>query len=360
MTPIPYPKDVSAIEPIIRGEPNPALGPRIAAIGGGTGLSTMLRGLKRYSRNITAIVTVADDGGGSGMLRQDLGMPPPGDIRSCIQALANVEPIMAQLLNYRFTEGSLAGQSFGNLFLAALNGISDSFDQAVARMSQVLAVTGQVLPVTNANVNLEAEFENGTRVLGESRISAFKKAQDCRIARVRLLPAGASPLPEAIRAIRQADLILLGPGSLYTSVIPNLLVDGIAEAVASSRALRVYICNIMTQEGETEGYTVSDHIAALFDHARPGLVDLCLANSQPVPAYLVEKYRAENAGPTQVDLRRCEALGVELVTRPLGDAGQRNSARHDPEKLAQALLQLLNERSVRVSREDRVSYIRET
>jgi uncharacterized cofD-like protein len=329
------------------------------AIGGGTGLSTMLRGLKRYSRNITAIVTVADDGGGSGMLRQDLGMPPPGDIRNCIQSLANVEPIMAQLLNYRFTEGSLAGQAFGNLFLAALNGISDSFDQAVARMSQVLAVTGRVLPVTNANVNLEAEFENGTRVLGESKIFSFKKEQDCRITRVRLLPDGAEPLPEAMEAIRQADLILLGPGSLYTSIIPNLLVNGIAAEVASSRALRIYICNIMTQEGETEGYTVSDHLSALFDHTRPGLVDLCLANSQPVPAYLLEKYRVENADPIQVDRRECEALGVELVTRPLSDTGQMTSARHDPEKLAQAVMELLTERSVRVSREGRVAYIRE-
>ena len=342
-----------------KGGLNPKCGPRIVAIGGGTGLSTMLRGLKLHSRNITAIVTVADDGGGSGRLRQDLGMPPPGDIRNCIQSLANVEPIMAQLLNYRFTEGSLAGQSFGNLFLAALNGISDSFDQAVARMSQVLAVTGQVLPVTNANVELEAEFENGTRVLGESKIFAFKKQQGCRITQVRLLPAGAAALPEAISAIRQADLILLGPGSLYTSVIPNLLVDGIAQAVATSQALRIYICNIMTQEGETEGYTVSDHLAALFDHAMPGLVDLCLANSRPVPSYLLEKYRAENAGPIQVDRRKCEALGVELITRPLSDTAQQSSARHDPAMLAQAVMDLLAERSVRVTRGDRTAYIRE-
>ena len=196
-------------------------GPRVTALGGGTGLSTMLRGLKYYTNNLTAIVTVADDGGGSGMLRQDLGMPPPGDIRSCLQAMANAEPIMEDLLDYRFQEGSLAGQSFGNLFLAALNGISPSFDQAVARMSEVLAITGQVLPVTNENVNVVAQFENGTSVKGESKISAFKRAQNCRIAQVRMEPEHPAALPAALDAIRKADIILLGPGSLYTSVIPN-------------------------------------------------------------------------------------------------------------------------------------------
>ena len=194
-------------------------GPRVAALGGGTGLSTMLRGLKYYTDNLTAIVTVADDGGGSGMLRQDLGMPPPGDIRSCHQAMANAEPIMEDLLDYRFQEGSLAGQSFGNLFLAALNGISPSFDQAVARMSEVLAITGQVLPVTNENVNVVAEFENGTSVMGESKISAFKRAQNCRITRVSMCPEHPAPLDAALEAIHRADIILLGPGSLYLSLI---------------------------------------------------------------------------------------------------------------------------------------------
>ena len=189
-------------------------GPRIVAIGGGTGLSTMLRGLKRHTNNLTAIVTVADDGGGSGVLRQELGMLPPGDIRNCLEALANVEPLMSELLHYRFTEGSLRGQSFGNLFLAALNGISGSFDQAVSRMSQVLAITGTVLPVTTTDVQLEAEFENGARVLGESKIFYCKKREDCRIRRVRLLPERPPALKPAIEAIEAADMILLGPGSL--------------------------------------------------------------------------------------------------------------------------------------------------
>jgi uncharacterized cofD-like protein len=321
-------------------------GPNVVAIGGGTGLSTMLRGLKNYTKNLTAIVTVADDGGGSGKLRQDLGMPPPGDIRHCMEALANVEPVMEQLLTYRFPAGSgnLTGQSFGNLILAALNGISDSFDQAVARMSQVLAISGRVLPVTNADVELEATFENGTRVVGESKISAFKKEQDCRIRGVRLLPEHPQALPEAIQAIQQADLILLGPGSLYTSVIPNLLVDGISQAVCAARGLKIYICNIMTQDGETEGMTAGDHVKALLQHSGAGLVDICLCNSAPVRPGLVERYRVEDAAPIVVDRQAVEALGVELITRPLASETS-DYARHSVTRLAQAVIDLYNERA---------------
>ena len=340
-------------QPYSRTDPRWEHGPRIAAIGGGTGLSTMLRGLKEYTRNLTAIVTVADDGGGSGMLRQDLGMPPPGDIRNCMEALANVEPVMAQLLTYRFPRGSgsLTGQSFGNLLLAALNGISRSFDQAVTRMSQVLAITGRVLPVTNENVQLEATFENGASVVGESKICAFKKAQDCRITQVRLLPERPPALPETLRAIREADLILLGPGSLYTSVIPNLLVDGVGEAIRTSDALKIYVCNIMTQDGETEGYTAADHVVALLSHGGgPGLVDLCLANSAPVRPGLVERYREEGAAPILVDRARVEALGVELAERPLASETS-DLARHSTERLAAAVMDLLSERSIRVAHE---------
>ena len=334
-------------------------GPRVAALGGGTGLSTMLRGLKYYTDNLTAIVTVADDGGGSGMLRQDLGMPPPGDIRSCLQAMANAEPIMEDLLDYRFKEGSLAGQSFGNLFLAALNGISPSFDQAVARMSEVLAINGQVLPVTNENVNVVAEFENGTSVMGESKISAFKRAQNCRITRVYMRPERPAPLDAALEAIRRADIILLGPGSLYTSVIPNLLVDGVAEAIASSHGLRIYIANIMTQEGETEGYTLSDHLKALFAHAQEGLVDLCLANSTELPTQVVERYRTEKAEPIQIDWEEIERLGVQLTCRPLADENGGGRARHDPVKLARAIMDLIEAHCVRTWTDCGIRYIRE-
>ena len=319
-------------------------GPRVVAIGGGHGLSTLLRGLKLHTKNLTAIVTVADDGGGSGVLRNDLGMPPPGDIRSCMEALANTEPLMERLLSYRFSEGSLAGQAFGNLLLAAVNGISGSFDEAVAKMSQVLAITGRILPVTTADVALEATFENGTAVEGESKIAAFKKAQDCRIRRVRLLPEGAAALPAALEAIRKANLILLGPGSLYTSVIPNLLVDGVSEAIRDSDALRVYIGNIMTQDGETEGMTMSDHVSALLDHSCPGLIDLCLANSAAVPLGLLERYREEGAEPIRVDRRKIEALGVEVVERPMiSDLSQ--YARHSAQCLAQTVMDLYEERA---------------
>ena len=334
-------------------------GPRVAALGGGTGLSTMLRGLKYYTENLTAIVTVADDGGGSGVLRQDLGMPPPGDIRSCLQAMANAEPIMEDLLDYRFQEGSLAGQSFGNLFLAALNGISPSFDQAVARMSEVLAVTGQVLPVTNENVNVVAEFENGTSVMGESKISAFKRAQNCRITRVFMCPERPAPLDAALEAIHRADIILLGPGSLYTSVIPNLLVDGVAEAIVQSHALRIYIANIMTQEGETEGYTLSDHLKALFTHSQRGLVDLCLANSTELSSQVVERYRTANAAPIRIDWEEIEKLGVQLTCQPLADEDSTGRARHDPVKLARAIMDLIEAHCVRTWTDSGIRYIRE-
>ena len=323
-------------------------GPKIVAIGGGTGLSTMLRGLKKYTKNLTAIVTVADDGGGSGMLRRDIGMPPPGDIRHCMEALASAEPIMTRLMGYRFTEGSLAGQSFGNLLLAALNGIMPSFDQAVAGLSQVLAITGQVLPVTNANVQLEATFENGTSVCGESKIFAFKKEQNCRIHHVRLLPENPPALPAALEAIHRAEIIVLGPGSLYTSVIPNLLVDGVSEAIRRSDALKVYICNIMTQDGETEDMTASDHVAALLAHGGTGLVDVCLCNSAPVRPGLLERYREEDAVPIRVDRDRIEAMGVEVVERPLASETS-DYARHSIARLSAAVMELFGERAVRVA-----------
>ena len=323
-------------------------GPRVAVIGGGHGLSTMLRGLKQYTENIAAFVTVADDGGGSGMLRQDLGMPPPGDIRNCMEALANTEPLMSQLMRYRFAEGSLAGQSFGNLFLAALNGISPSFDAAVSRMSEVLAITGRVLPVTTADVQLEAEFENGASVVGESKIFYCKKREDCRIRQVRLIPEHPKALAEAITALRRADMIVLGPGSLYTSIIPNLLVDGIVETIQASSALKIYVANVMTQEGETEGYTNADHIRAIFQHSLPGLFRLCLVNAAAIPSEVLDRYAREGAEPLRFDKARCAELGVELVSRPVS-AVRDGLVRHDPELLAVALLELHAQRSVRIA-----------
>ncbi len=326
----------------------PEHGPRVVAIGGGTGLSTLLRGLKLYTKHITAIVTVADDGGGSGVLRQDLGMPPPGDIRHCMEALANAEPLMVQLLQYRFQDGALAGQSFGNLLLAALHGILPTFDQAVDGMSQVLAITGRVLPVTTADVQLEAEFENGATVVGESSIAQFKKEQNCRIRKVRLLPEHPPALESALQAIAQAEMIVFAPGSLYTSIIPNLLVDGITEAIRSSKAMKIYACNIMTQLGETEGYTVSDHIRALFNHAYEGLFDLCLINNGTIPAAIVQRYRQEGCDTIFCDKETCEALGVEILTAPIA-AVENGKVRHNPGQLARELVELHAHRGIRIA-----------
>ena len=322
-------------------------GPKIVAVGGGTGLSTMLRGLKKYTKNLTAIVTVADDGGGSGMLRRDMGILPPGDVRQCMQALANTEPIMERLLDYRFGEGRLKGQSFGNLLLAALNGVTGSFEEAVAQMGQVLAISGRVIPVTGADVQLEATFENGERVVGESHIFSAKKQQDCRIHHVALIPERPKPLATTLSAIEEADLILLGPGSLYTSIIPNLLVEGVAEAIAEARAQKFYICNIMTQDGETEGYTAADHIEALLRHGTEHMIDLCLANSAPLAPALLRRYEQEDACPLEVDSARIEAMGIDVAQRALivQDAG---FARHDPELLARAVMELYRERTVRI------------
>lgn len=319
---------------------------RVVAIGGGTGLSTMLRGLKNQTQNLTAVVTVADDGGGSGALREDLRMPPPGDIRHCMEALANAEPIMQQLLAYRFPKdsGRLTGQSFGNLILAALNGVTGSFEEAVAQMSQVLAISGRVLPVTSADVQLEATFENGTAVVGESLIANFKKAQDCRIRKVRLIPEMPSATPSALEAIREAELIVLGPGSLYTSIIPNLLVDGVARAICDSNALKIYIGNIMTQDGETEGMTLSDHVSALLNHSGAGLIDLCIANSSPVDHATIQRYKAEDAEPITVDRERVEALGVEVVERPMLSEHS-EFARHSAERLGEVVMEIYRERA---------------
>lgn len=319
-------------------------GPAIVAIGGGHGLSAILRGLKNCTDDLTAIVTVADDGGGSGTLREELGMPPPGDIRNCMEALADEESLMRTLLAYRYPEGRLAGQAFGNLLLAALDGISPSFDQAVAQMSQVLAIRGTILPVTNENIQLEAVFENGTRVCGESKIFDFKKQQNCGIHHVRLIPEHPPALPAAVEAIGRADIILLGPGSLYTSVIPNLLVDGISDAIEESKAMKVYVCNIMTQDGETEGMTASEHLAALLEHGGPKLVDLCLCNDATLSEDILYRYRQEDAVPLVVDRRELEILGAEVVCRPLTDESV-DYARHSGDKVAQAVLELYRQRA---------------
>lgn len=333
------PSNVSEIGDIIYRRKILSSGPKIVTIGGGTGTSTMLRGLKAYTSNITAIITVADDGGGSGTLRNDLGMLPPGDIRNCMLALAETEPVLEKLLSYRFTEGSLKGQSFGNLFLAAMNGISDSFEQAVKYMCDVLAVTGRIFPVTEDNIFLVAELEDGTEIRGESKIGSHHNIHPGKIKRVMLDKPSVKPIKQAIEAINEADVIVLGPGSLYTSIIPNLLVEGIVEAIAESRATKVYVCNIMTQPGETEEYTVSDHINAIYSHTGRQLIDICIVNRSKIKPEILKKYKDDGSGQVEVDYAKIKRLGIRIVEKDMVNV-QKDLVRHNSDILAQTIIDI--------------------
>lgn len=312
-------------------------GPKIVVIGGGTGLSTMLRGLKLYTNNITAIVTVGDDGGGSGKLRADLGMLPPGDIRNCILALTDTEPIMEDLLQYRFTEGSLKGQSFGNLFLAAMDGISDSFESAVQKMSSVLAVTGKVLPVTLDDMKLIAELENGNIVEGESIIPDEVVKQKSKIKELRINPKKALPLLDALMAINEADAIVMGPGSLYTSIIPNLLVEDIVECINKSDAIKIYISNVMTQPGETDNFAVSDHIKTLMKYSGKNSIEYVIANNETIPNEIKERYLKEGSELVELDYENIKGLCVEIVETDLVKI-TKGYVKHDSEHLAKVLM----------------------
>lgn len=320
-------------------------GPNIAVIGGGTGISTLLRGLKQFTSNISAIITVADDGGGSGMLRRDLGMLPPGDIRNCILALADTEPQMEKLLQYRFQDGDLKGQSFGNLFLAAMTGISESFEAGVRNMSEVLAVTGRVLPVTSENINLIAELEDGVIIKGESKIGEHNTFHPGRIKRVYLDKNNVKPLESALSAIDEASVIVLGPGSLYTSIIPNLLVDHVVERIVKSDAIKIYVANIMTQPGETEGYTVSDHINAIYQHAGcDGFIDYCIVNTGRVPDEIYRRYLNDGASMVRLDANKVKKMGIKTVERDLIQINK-GYVRHDPVKLARAVIEVCSSKA---------------
>ena len=310
---------------------------KVVVIGGGTGLSTMLRGLKQYTSHITAIVTVGDDGGGSGKLREDLGMLPPGDIRNCILALADTEPLMEDLLQYRFTEGSLKGQCFGNLFLAAMAGISENFEDAVQKMSSVLAVKGKVLPVTLDDMKLVAELENGEIIEGESKIPSEVIVRNTRIKKIAIKPIDAKPLEEAIKAINNADVIIMGPGSLYTSIIPNLLVKGIPEAICKSPAKKVYISNVMTQPGETDGFKVSNHLKVLMDYGVAENIDYVIANNGIIPPDIKEKYAKENAELVVLDYENISNLNVNVIEADLIKITKKY-VKHNAEKLAELIM----------------------
>lgn len=312
-------------------------GPKIVAIGGGTGLSTMLRGLKNHTANVTAIVTVADDGGSSGRLRRELGVLPPGDFRNCIVALADAEPLMARLFQYRFGPGSgLEGHSFGNLFIVAMSGITGNFEEAIRESSRVLAVRGQILPSTLENVTLCAELVDRNLVHGESNISKSTSP----IRRVYLEPADPPAYPEAVKAILEADLIVVGPGSLYTSVLPNLMVDGIRRALIASDAVKVYVCNVATQRGETDGFGVREHFQALLSHLPSNPFDYIVANSN-LEQHIPSEWRVSAVAPQEL-VETPVLNGSRVVLADVVDP--RTPLRHDPEKLAAVLVRLLHEK----------------
>ena len=327
---------------------------RVVALGGGTGLSTLLRGLKdhiaprREDRvrmpiaDLAAVVTVTDDGGSSGRLRRDFKILPPGDIRNCMVALSQDESLLRALFQYRFPAGrGLRGHNFGNLFLAALSKITGDFIEAVRLAGQVLAIRGRIFPSTTEIVTLEAVTESGRVIAGETKIAAA----GARIRRVRLVPRRVPPYPEALEAIRKADLILVGPGSLYTSIIPNLLIRGVAGAIRRSRATRVYVCNLMTQPGETPGYSAADHVRAIYAHTGPRLFDWIVLNHAPISPRLLRRYRAEKAAPVENDIRELQRMGLRCILDDLLDEGgppenrRAGFARHNSNRLTRLLLE---------------------
>jgi len=310
------------------------LAPRVVVVGGGTGLSTLLSGIKKITKNITAIVTVTDTGGSSGRLRDELDMPPPGDIRNCLVALADSERLFSDLFQYRFEDGSgLKGHSFGNLFIAALSKVTGNFDRAIKESSKVLAIRGRVIPSTLERVSLKAEFMDGTKAEGETAIVAVRKP----IRKVEIDPSNCQATPEALDAIDNADLIILGPGSLYTSVLPNLLIPGIREKIVSSSAYKAYVVNVMTQPGETEGFSMNRHLQVLIDHTGSNIVNGCFANTETIPEELVRKYARTNSSPVVVDRSSVEAQGVKVFTDDLIKVD--GQVRHDPEKLARFIFE---------------------
>lgn len=311
-------------------------GPKTVVVGGGTGLSTLLQGLKQYTTNITAIVTVADDGGSSGRLREEFGMIPPGDIRNCLVALADTQPLMQQLFQYRFAEESaLRGHNFGNLFITAMTQITGDFERAIQASSKVLAIRGRVVPSTNMKVRLVAEHDDGTVSKGETRISQVRSP----IRRLYLDPNLCQPTEGALEAIRNAHAIVFGPGSLYTSILPNLLVQGMVDAIVRSKALKIYLCNVMTQPHETTGYRASDHVRALIAHTHPGIVQVVMLNSGKVPSDLLDRYKQEGAYPVECDVERIREMGYQVVCDDIMSAD--NYVRHDSDKVSRMVIQLV-------------------
>lgn len=313
-------------------------GPRIVAIGGGTGLSVLLSGLKEYTSNISAVVTVADDGGSSGRIRQEFDILPPGDIRNCLVALADAPSLMQDLFQFRFdSNNELAGHSFGNLFITVMTKLTGDFEKAVKESSKVLAIRGQVIPSTLHKVSLVAKYKDGSITEGEAAIPKKR----CPIVNVYLKPFEVPATSEAIKAISEAQAIILGPGSLYTSVIPNLLIKEIRDAITASAALKIYISNVMTQPGETESYTAYDHIKAISDHSSSKIIDYCVVNSTHISKDLLEKYKQDGAFPVEVDLEKIRHAGYRVIEDDIINA--KDYVRHDSGKLARIIINLIQE-----------------
>jgi len=310
-------------------------GPKVVMIGGGTGMPNLLVGMKEYTDNLSAIVTVADEGGSSGRLRKQFHMLPPGDIRNCLVAMADEEPLMGKLFQHRFTaRGDLKGHAFGNLFLTAMAEVTGDFSRAIAESSRVLAVRGRVIPVTLDLVQLGARLKDGRFVKGESRFATAGSPID----RLQLVPPHVRANPDALRALEQGDIIVFTPGSLYTSVIPNLLVPGVRQAINGSRGLRVYACNVMTEPGETDGFSAADHLETLHSYLA-GRVDAVVVNTERAPERLLERYRSEGAQPVAADIGRLRQTGAKVLeARVLNFRG--DYIRHDPGRLARAIMRL--------------------
>jgi len=313
--------------------------PKIITIGGGTGLSVLLSGLKEFTSNITAIVTVADDGGSSGRLRQEFDILPPGDIRNCLVALADAPVLMRDLFQFRFKSGSeLSGHSFGNLFITVMTQLTGDFEKALKEISKVLALRGQVIPSSLHNVVLVAQHKDGTITEGENKIPKALRA----INRVSLKPEHPQATPDAIKAIKEAQLIILGPGSLYTSIIPNLLIKEITDAIVASQATKVYVCNAMTQPGETDGYSASDHVKALVAHSHPRILDYCVVNTGEIPQEILRRYAKENSYLVVNDRKKIENMGYRVIEDDFGIV-ESDVIRHDPLKLARIIFGLVEE-----------------
>lgn len=310
-------------------------GYKIVCLGGGTGLSTLLQGLKHYTSNITAIVTVTDDGGSSGRLMRDFDLLPPGDIRNCLVALADTEPLMSELFQYRFGEDcAFSGHSFGNIFLLAMTKVTKDFAEAVKACSKILAINGQVIPSTLKKVGLEAELEDGTKIKGETEISGRKNLSP--IKKITLVPANCSATLSLLEAIAAADAVVLGPGSLYTSIIPNLLVDSLSEAINNSSAVKIYVCNVMTQKGETDDYKASDHLKAIYNNTKIKQIDFCIVNKTKISAKVAKRYAEEGAYQVLSDLYSFKNMKVKCFEGNFLDV--KEYVRHNPKKLAKIVL----------------------